>query len=221
MIRRIDGIDLSSLSMIERDIFYQRCEIFANRLGWDVNVENDLEIDEFDGRNTLYLVSCDPLSGEVHGSLRMLPTTQPHMMSNQFAPMFPDLGAVTSPLIWECTRFCAYKERGPGKEYENTNISVGQELLVGMVETALSSGITQILGMFERKMRILYNRAGIHPDILGETEFDDQHLMVGLMTISPESLQAMRDKLNLHVSVLDDGNYHDPEFDELPMKKTG
>lgn len=221
MISAIEGINLSKMSTFEREIFHQRCEIFAKKLGWKVKAENGLEIDQFDGKGTLYLASCDAVNGEVYGSLRLIPTNQPHMMCEQFALMFPDLAAVRSPLVWECTKFCAYKERTDTREYGDLHLTVGKELLVGMVEVALSAGITQILGMFEKKMCNLYNRAGIYPEILAETAFDGQQLMVGLMTISPETLQEMRDKAKLNVSVLDHGKSSIHDFEEPPVRKAG
>ena len=42
--------------------------------------------------------------GELVGSVRLISTVMPHMMSGPFRDMFPDIG-FSSPLIWEATRF--------------------------------------------------------------------------------------------------------------------
>lgn len=53
-----------------------RARVFAERLQWDVRVENGQERDEFDQLKPLYLLSIDE-TGALEGSLRLLPTTGP------------------------------------------------------------------------------------------------------------------------------------------------
>ena len=51
-----------------------RYRIFKDRLGWDVQVSGDMEIDEFDACRPVYLLQRTEDSG-VQGCVRLLPTT--------------------------------------------------------------------------------------------------------------------------------------------------
>jgi hypothetical protein len=57
-----------------------RYRIFKERLGWDVQVSADMEVDEFDACRPVYLLQKDDDSS-VQGCVRLLPTTGPTMSS--------------------------------------------------------------------------------------------------------------------------------------------
>ena len=80
MIRLIQGCDrLRHMYEIDR-MHTIRAEVFHHRLRWDVRIEDGWEIDEFDDQNPLYMLSIDPVNGDVRGSVRLLPTTGPNML---------------------------------------------------------------------------------------------------------------------------------------------
>ncbi len=56
-----------------------RYRIFKERLGWDVEVSGDMEIDEFDACRPAYLLQRDD-DGRIQGCVRLLPTTGPTML---------------------------------------------------------------------------------------------------------------------------------------------
>ena len=59
-----------------------RKTVFVDRLGWQVPVVNgDLEIDQFDGDDAIYLIAVDEAGGHA-GSLRLLPTAGPHLLAD-------------------------------------------------------------------------------------------------------------------------------------------
>jgi len=60
-----------------------RSKVFKDRLGWDVNAEDGLEIDEFDQLNPIYLLSKND-HNDVEGCLRLVPTSQPYMLEKIF-----------------------------------------------------------------------------------------------------------------------------------------
>ena len=57
--------------------------IFKERLGWDVEVSGDMEIDEFDACRPAYLLQRDD-DGRIQGCVRLLPTTGPTMLRDTF-----------------------------------------------------------------------------------------------------------------------------------------
>jgi acyl homoserine lactone synthase len=56
-----------------------RYRIFKQRLGWDVEVGGDMEVDEFDACRPAYLLQKDD-DGRIQGCVRLLPTIGPTML---------------------------------------------------------------------------------------------------------------------------------------------
>jgi len=77
-----------------------RRKVFHERMGWDVAVIRQWEIDGFDVFDPLYLLSVDH-NDRVVGSLRLLPTTGFTMINDVFSDLLPDGNPIHSPLIWE------------------------------------------------------------------------------------------------------------------------
>src|ERR1700738_4451891 len=79
--------------------------IFKERLGWDVPVSGELEVDEYDALGPRYLLSIDRY-GTVNRCVSLLPTTGPHRLRG----IFPSLGAKAAvpcgERVWEASR-CA------------------------------------------------------------------------------------------------------------------
>ncbi len=84
-----------------------------------------------------YLVVMDEAKEKHLGSVRLLPTTKPHLLSEVF-PMVCDDGVPVGDDIWEITRFCAATHlRG------RDSFMVQSHLAIGIVELALLYGITR------------------------------------------------------------------------------
>src|SRR5258706_13975922 len=60
-----------------------RKAVFKDRLGWDVIVSGELEVDEYDALGPSYLLSMDR-DGAVNGCVRLLPPTGPNMLPDLF-----------------------------------------------------------------------------------------------------------------------------------------
>jgi len=60
-----------------------RYRIFKERLGWDVEVSGDMEIDEFDACRPAYLLQTDD-NGRIQGCVRLVPTIGPTMLRDTF-----------------------------------------------------------------------------------------------------------------------------------------
>ena len=90
-------------SLFEQIGQYRR-EVFIERLGWELNTTNGMELDEFDGPDAVYVCSHDD-DGLVNGVARLLPTTGPYLLEK----VFPQLWAgpcllYTSPSPRDRTR---------------------------------------------------------------------------------------------------------------------
>lgn len=62
-----------------------RKRVFIDSLDWDLPHDGDREIDQYDTDRADYLILRDPVSGDHLGSVRLLPTTGPHILGDIFA----------------------------------------------------------------------------------------------------------------------------------------
>lgn len=122
-------------------MFRDRKTVFVDLLKWDLPCQRDEERDAFDDGGARYLIVSDE-TGKVHrGSVRLLPSTGPHLLGN----VFPNLCAgpvPRSPQTYEITRLCQHPSiRGDeGKVVRNS-------LTCALVEYALWNGITTYTGI--------------------------------------------------------------------------
>lgn len=168
MILTLYSRELMKRPSLADQMFRLRARVFHDRLGWDVEVYQGRERDVYDDLDPLYVLSVDPNDGTLRGSVRILPTVGRHMMADIFGTFFDDVPDVQSPLIWECTRFCIDVERS-GSVSETGIDRATSELLQGVCEAALRSGVHQILGVSEVPMLRIYRRAGWMPEIVGRS----------------------------------------------------
>ena len=81
-----------------------RYRIFRERLGWDVRTSGGVEVDEFDALHPTYLLQKGD-DEQVHGCVRLLPSTGPTMLREIFPVLLCGQAAPASPTIWESSRF--------------------------------------------------------------------------------------------------------------------
>lgn len=122
-------------------MFADRKRLFVDLLGWDVPVvEGRYEIDQFDGQAATYLIATDHRGNHV-GSLRLLPTTGPHILADLFASLCDD-GVPRGPGVLEITRLCL-----PGRLGTVARLAVRNRLISAMVDHALERAIIALTGI--------------------------------------------------------------------------
>ncbi len=75
-----------------------RYRIFKERLGWDVQVSGDMEVDEFDACRPVYLLQKDD-DNRIQGCVRLLPTTGPTMLRDTFPALLDGQAAPARKII--------------------------------------------------------------------------------------------------------------------------
>lgn len=179
MIRFVYGDQLTTVPYLAESMFKDRAEQFATRLGWDVDVnEYGWEKDEYDRLNPLYIIWEDA-AGRHAGSMRTLPTIGRTMTNEHFLHLTGGV-SITSPLIWECTRFCL----APGAD---SKVAAG--LLMAGLELGLRFGLDQALGVFDARMPRIYGRLGHSPSVIGTSGGGRDAISVGLWDVT-EAAQA-------------------------------
>ena len=170
MIRYIYADKLKGHPNLAESMFIDRAYQFKKRLNWKVQINEDgWEIDEYDALNPLYIVYVDP-EGRHAGSVRVMPTTGRIMTNDHFLDL-TDGVRISSPFIWECTRFCLAKDAGAG---------VAAALLGAGLELGLRFGLEQAVGVVYTKTLPLYRRIGWVPDVVGTDGEGRESISVGL-----------------------------------------
>ncbi|MFC4671162.1 acyl-homoserine-lactone synthase [Seohaeicola nanhaiensis] len=173
MLRYLYADQLGDFPTLAHSMFTDRADQFARRMGWPVTVDaQGEERDVYDSLNPLYVIweQADGLHG---GSMRFLPTTGRVMVNDVFADLAG--GAISSPLIWECTRFCLGQEAGP---------RVAAALMLGGGEIMARLGVRHFVGVFDARMVRIYRAIGASPEVLGSRGSGRDQVSVGLWSFT-------------------------------------
>ncbi len=175
MLRYIYGDELHNYSHLQDTMHRDRAVQFRDRLKWEVTVDdNGWERDEYDGLNPLYVIWEDGQGGH-GGSMRFLPTSGRTMVNDHFAHLSDT--QISSPLIWECTRFCLSPKASP---------KVAGALMLAGGELMRAFSLTHLLGVFDARMVRIYNMIGAAPEVLGSTGTGRDQISVGLWAYRAE-----------------------------------
>ncbi|MEO0486196.1 MAG: acyl-homoserine-lactone synthase [Pseudomonadota bacterium] len=170
MIRFIYGDQLAQFPTLKRTMHEDRAWQFKDRLGWDVTVDDaGQEHDAYDALNPLYVIWECP-DGSHGGSMRLLPTTGQTMVNDYFLHL-TDGVRITSPQIWECTRFCLAPDAAP---------TTAAALMLAGGEILQGFGLMSYVGVFDARMVRIYSRIGSSPEVLGSQGLGREKISVGL-----------------------------------------
>ncbi|QUT08406.1 autoinducer synthase [Sphingobium phenoxybenzoativorans] len=143
-------------------MFEDRKRLFVDTLCWDLPVSDDCyEIDAFDGPAATYLVDHDE-RGDHLGSLRLLPSSRPHILGSLFPALCRD-GVPIGDDTWEITRLCLPTRLGAAGR-----LAVRNRLISAMVDHALSAGISALTAVVAWDFLEQVRRMGWRCTALGE-----------------------------------------------------
>lgn len=142
-----------------------RYEIFSQKLGWDVQVQDEMERDVFDEvPEVAYMVAKSP-EGSIDACWRLLPTLGPNMLRDTFPELLHGQPAPASADCWELSRFAVATDRAG-----TSNASVGpvsRSLMAESVAFALANGIARYVTVTTPVMERMLKHAGIRISRLG------------------------------------------------------
>ena len=202
MIVCINGTDRDQHRDLIAEMYKQRARVFSERMKWDVVVRDGMEYDSFDEQNPLYLISIDEETERLRGSLRLLPTTGPNMLRDVFPQLLPSDQVIESPTVWESSRFSMDVEAmAPRPGYRVSYVTC--ELIAGITEISLQSGISHIVSVFDAAMYRVLKAAGAGPDLIGGgRKIGVCTTYAGLFEMSEEFLVAVQQAGGIEGSVL-------------------
>ena len=169
-------------------MYRQRKAVFVDRAGWKIPVVADQEIDCYDQEHTIYLLAKEHIEGPLLASVRLLPTTGPHLMGDLFPTAFRD-APPHGPTVWEVSRFCTTPDL-PGRR---VRLGLLWEIICGVIETALLYGIDRVIFAANRALLPLALTCGWEAGKLGETLCDeDDEITAATAMISAGGLRRVR-----------------------------
>ncbi len=191
MIRYLYADQLEQFPKLRDTMFQDRADQFKRRLNWDVDIdENGLEKDQYDALNPLYVI-WENADGTHGGSMRFLPTTGRTMINEHFTQILGG-GTITSPLIWECTRFCLNRD---------ADSRVAAALMLAGGEIMQGFGIAHFAAVFDARMVRIYRLIGSSPEVLGSTGEGRTRISVGLWEFTKEAQAKVAAKAGLSLEL--------------------
>lgn len=194
MIKYIYADALDAFPTLREGMFKDRATQFKERLGWDVTVNCDgFETDAYDDINPMYVIYELP-DGSHGGSMRILPTTGQTMINDHFSDLTEGV-KISSPLIWECTRFMVSPNAGSDAKL------VAASLMLAGVELGIQFGLDSSVGVFDARMVHIYRRVGWAPEILGTSGTGKSAISAGLWPIDSVAKAEICDKIGFDPAV--------------------
>lgn len=133
-----------------------RHDVCVTQWGWDIpGAKPGYEKDQFDTEHTVYVTVTDPELGQVVASVRLNPTTEPHMLSELYAEYCNLQPYPVSSDTLEGSRFVIDRTlfNDPLKEFK-IRCSLG----IGAIEYCLANGIRQLSWLTHQTFYLLMQK---------------------------------------------------------------
>ncbi len=189
-IQLVAGSQRSAFAATISAMHADRKTVFVDQLKWNLPVANDVhEIDEYDRDDSIYLIAGDAQLGGHLGSVRLLPSTGPHLLGDKFPQLCAD-GVPRGPDIWEITRLVTR----PGLARRDAE-RVREHLAVAIVEYGLAHGIGRFTMMTHMAFLPGVLATGWDCEPLGLPQDIDGVATAALaISVDTATLQRLRDK---------------------------
>jgi acyl-homoserine lactone synthase len=174
----------------------RRHDYFVKKKRWRPESPDGREIDQFDTDAATYLLGIE--DGRVVTSCRLIPTNEPHLVSEVF-PDFCEMHGVPRRPDWaEWTRtFVATEQHGLGRRGTLT------QLCCAVMEYALSEGLTAVGGIQETYFLPQHKMLGWTVRPMGMArEVNGEFYIVAYIDVTEEALKRARRVLGIDHSLL-------------------
>lgn len=187
MIHIVEGHHEFRRNRLVDTMFADRKRLFVDLFGWDIPVVSGrFEIDQFDTSETVYIIAADG-EGLHEASIRLMPTTQPHMLQVVFPYLCPS-GVPVGTATWESTRLCLPQRHGAERRRQLRN-----ELISAMVDFSIERGIDRLTGVLPDAFRKEVLAMGWAAEPLGPAVRVDSGLVGAFAaTIGPDTPERLR-----------------------------
>jgi acyl homoserine lactone synthase len=158
-----------------------RHRVFVETLNWELDCENGLEYDQFDRKDTVYVLGHDS-DGALVGTARLLPTTRPYLLSEVFPQLLSGHGVPESPTVWELSRFAAidFNASNSADSLEPFSSPLAVALLDSSMACARHHGARELITVSPLGVERLLSRAGYRVRRAGAPHRAGKHSLVAL-----------------------------------------
>ncbi len=165
------------------DMARYRHQVFVEKLGWKLHTRGRLELDEFDRKDTIYLIARKP-AGEIVGCCRLLPTHRPYLLAAVFPQLFGGAPTPHSSRIWELSRFATVDTMHFSVNEDPYGSSLALDMLSAAMQMVAKEGGQRMICASPLGIERILRRAGLHvqrvaPPVLVE----GQHLFACLIDV--------------------------------------
>ncbi|MFT4118337.1 acyl-homoserine-lactone synthase TraI [Bradyrhizobium sp.] len=183
----IDANNQVSRKSLLDEMFRLRARIFADRLGWQVRIEQGRERDQYDSLCPTYILALTG-EGAVAGCARLLPTTGPTMLSETFPQLLAGGTLRGARTMVESSRFCVdTRVAGRGQLHEAT-----LTMFAGIIEWSMANGFNEIATATDVRLERILQRAGWPMKRLGSVELIGETLSVaGILPADQTSFEQV------------------------------
>ncbi|MCS3433519.1 acyl-homoserine-lactone synthase [Klebsiella sp. BIGb0407] len=181
------NIELCTIKDITKDGFFfeSRYEIFSQRLGWSVFVDDGKEYDQYDNDNATYIIISE--GDETLASVRLIETKHPHLLTGSFHNYF----LCKSHSTIEATRFFVRKKIASSKE------PICQILLIAMIEYCMITGHSSIMAIVGSGMSKVLDRYKWPHEIIEECFIEDKIAYLINLPVTREILLNIKDNASI------------------------
>ena len=136
--RFISGQSTNLHPPLMAEVAQYRHRVFVEKLGWQLQCEQGLEYDQFDGLQTHYVVAQSE-DAEVIGIARLLPTNGPYLLGEVFPQLMNGLPVPASADVWELSRFAAVDFNA---QFTSALAQFSSPVAVGLLKASLEHAAT-------------------------------------------------------------------------------
>ncbi|MDR0806022.1 MAG: GNAT family N-acetyltransferase [Enterobacteriaceae bacterium] len=120
---------------LENELAAYRYKVFIEKLGWELDTPIGFERDQFDKPDTIYVIARNNHK-EIIGCSRLLPTSEPYLLSEVFPQLLNGNPPPHSPMIWEISRFSALDLNASSLEKQKGSLS--SVVAAGLLEESIN-----------------------------------------------------------------------------------
>ena len=212
MIKLVQGQDRARHTREIDEMHRLRRRVFHERMGWEVALIRDWEIDGFDAFDPLYLLSIDERD-RIVGTLRLLPTTGFTMINDVFSELLPDGEPIVSPLIWESSRFAVDRDADVPIGPNGVSRAVA-ELGLGMNAVCMRAGLTHVVTVYDALVHRILKHAQCAGEPLGPPKRLGGTLSyLVLYEVGPATEERVREASGITGDVFDEASQDRLELD--------
>ncbi len=167
-----------------------RKKIFHDRLQWEVKIEDDREIDEFDSAHSHFILSVH--ENKVIGGVRLTPSEAPNLTYEIFSKYFGEIPVKREPFLLESSRFGLEVLPNMSSQFLRDQTI---DLFIGVLKFGLTERFSRIITVVDVRMERTLRLAGWPVErITDVVQIGETRTIIGILPISEDILHSLEQK---------------------------